>query len=129
MSTGPGLRLAVTGPGAVACDLEAIEARPAEVWRDLLGGHAELAAEIARCSREPFDHAATRVWTALECSAKLGHAAPPLLLVSAAGAMASLRAGTIEVATLAIQVIGQRWIAVAVATSAASAVAGIEAAS
>jgi enediyne polyketide synthase len=128
-SIGAGLRLAVTGPDAVACDLEAIEARPIGVWRDLLGDHAELAAELARQSGEPFDHAATRVWVALECVAKLGHPAPHLLLVSAAGAAASLRAGTIEVLTLAVQILGQGGIAIGVATAAAPMMAGIEAAS
>ncbi|HEX7840266.1 MAG TPA: polyketide synthase dehydratase domain-containing protein, partial [Kofleriaceae bacterium] len=119
MTTGAGFRFAVTGPEGVACDLEAIEARPAEVWRDLLGTHAELAAELARRSGEPFDHAATRVWTALECAAKLGHPAPHLLLVSATATAAAFRAGAIEVTTLVVQVIGRGWVAIAVAVSAA----------
>jgi len=58
MSTSAGLRFVVTGQDGVACDLEAIEARLPEVWQDLLGLHAELAAEIARLLGEPFDHAA-----------------------------------------------------------------------
>lgn len=129
VSTGGGLRLAITGPHGVACDLEAIEARPADVWRDLLGPHAELAARLARLSGEPFDHAATRVWTALECAAKLGHPDPHLLLVTAAGAAVSLRAGTIEVTSLVIQVIGRGSVAIGVATAAAPMMAGIDAAS
>jgi enediyne polyketide synthase len=126
----------VTGPG-VACDLETVEPRTAEQWRDLLGDHTELAGHLARLVGEPFDHAATRLWTALECAAKLGRPAPHLLLVSAADHAVSLRAGTIEVFSFVCQVSGQvsgqaagpGWIAVSVATEVLSAMAGIEAAS
>jgi enediyne polyketide synthase len=131
-STVAGLRLVVTGPGGVACDVEAVTPRATEVWRDLLGTHLELAAQLARLG-EPFDHAATRLWTALECAAKLGQPDPRLLLVTAADHAVSLRAGTIEVTSLVCQVTGQDrgldWIAIAVATAAPSMTAGLEVAS
>jgi enediyne polyketide synthase len=119
-STGAGLRIAVTGPDGVACDVEAIEARPPAVWRDLLGDRVDLAAQLARLAGEPADHAATRVWSALECAAKLGHPDPHLRLVTAVGHAAVLRAGTIEITTLVCEVIGRGWIAIAIAIAPAS---------
>jgi enediyne polyketide synthase len=127
-SVAGGIRIVVTGPG-VACDLEVIEPRTAEQWRDLLGDHTELAGHLARLAGEPFDHAATRLWTALECAAKLGRPAAHFLLVSTADHAVSLRAGTIDVISLVCQVSGQGWIAVSVATEAAPAMAEIGAAS
>jgi enediyne polyketide synthase len=126
-TTGGGMRLEVIAPREVACDLEPIEPRTAEVWRDLLGRHIELAAELARRAGEPLDRAATRVWTALECAAKLGQADPPLRLVGVAGHAATLRAGTAEVLTAVCHILGQGWVAVAVAV--APPPAGFEAAS
>jgi len=132
-STALGLRLVVTGPDGVACDVEAVTARDMEVWRDLLGAHLELAGQLARLAGEPFDHAATRLWTALECAAKLGRPDPRLRLVTATDHVVALRAGTIEVTSLVCQVTGQDrgldWIAIAVATSAPSMTAAIEVAS
>jgi enediyne polyketide synthase len=131
-SAAGGLRVVVVGHG-VACDLEVIEPRTAEQWRDLLGDHTELTGHLARLAGEPFDHAATRLWTALECAAKLGRPAARLLLVSTAGHTVSLRAGTIDVLSLVCQVSGrpsgQGWIAISVAAEASPATAGVEAAS
>jgi enediyne polyketide synthase len=123
-----GLRIVVTGPGA-ACDLEVIEPRTIEQWRDLLGAHIELAGHLARLTGEPFDHAATRLWTALECAGKLGRPAAHLLLVSTADHAVALRAGTIDVISFVCQISGQGWIAVSVATEASPAMPEIEAAS
>ncbi|OKK06630.1 hypothetical protein AMK26_11595 [Streptomyces sp. CB03234] len=62
--------------GDVACDWEAVAARGEDVWRRLLGtDHLALAALLRRQSGEPFEVAATRVWTAVECLAKAGR--PP----------------------------------------------------
>lgn len=131
-STAGGFRVIVAGPG-VSCDLEVIEPRTVEQWRDLLGDHAGLAGHLAGLTGEPFDHAATRLWTALECAGKLGRPAAHLLLVSTADHAVSLRAGTIEVISLVCQVSGQGsgqgWIAVSVATEASPAMADVEAAS
>jgi enediyne polyketide synthase len=71
-----GLTLAVAGPQTVACDLEAVCARPEQVWRDLLGSERwRLAELIASEAGEDFQTAATRVWTAMESLKKA--AAPP----------------------------------------------------
>jgi enediyne polyketide synthase len=128
-STGAGLRIVVTGPDGVACDIAAVEPRTTERWRDLLGSHVEIAADLAQLAGESFDHAATRVWAARECAVKLGDPDPRLLAVSAADHAASLRAGPIEVITLVCEVPGQGWIAVAVATMVSPIAAGIYAAS
>ena len=67
------LTLAVAGSGAVACDLETVEARGEAAWRDLLGAErAGLAERIAKETAEPYDTAATRVWSAVECLKKSG---------------------------------------------------------
>ncbi|ORT55439.1 type I polyketide synthase [Streptomyces sp. CB03238] len=62
--------------GEVACDWEAVTARGEDVWRRVLGtDHLALTALLRRQSGEPFEVAATRVWTAVECLAKAGR--PP----------------------------------------------------
>jgi enediyne polyketide synthase len=69
---GGGLTLCVAGAGPLGCDVEPVEARPAEVWDGLLGGHADLARLVAAETGEDVNTAATRVWTALECLQKAG---------------------------------------------------------
>ena len=68
-----GLSLAWLGLPPVGADLEKIEARNAEIWRGLLGqdGYA-LALHVMAQTGEPFDWAATRVWTLLEAGRKAG---------------------------------------------------------
>src|SRR5205085_947872 len=67
------LTLAVAGEGRLACDLEPVTARPAALWRDLLGPERlTLAESLARQRREDLDTAATRVWCAAECLRKAG---------------------------------------------------------
>ncbi len=63
----------------VGIDLERIENRSPKQWPALLGddGYA-LAVRIAALACEPFQVAATRVWSVVEASAKLGFAAPGL---------------------------------------------------
>ncbi|MGE5830593.1 MAG: SDR family NAD(P)-dependent oxidoreductase [Micromonosporaceae bacterium] len=80
---GAGLTLCVAGPGAVGCDVEAVAQRPEAVWRDLLGRHAALPAQVRVGADEDTDTAATRVWTAVESLGKSGSStAAPLALVS-----------------------------------------------
>jgi enediyne polyketide synthase len=128
-STAGQLRIAVAGPERVACDIELVEARGDDVWRDLLGPNAELAARLVEVTRDPFDHAATRLWTAMECAAKLGCPDPQLLLVSATGDAACVRTGDIEITTLVCEVLGVGWVAVGVATAPCPIAATIGAAS
>jgi len=66
-----GWSVAVLGPAPVGVDLEFVAPRDAEAWRGLLGddGYA-LALRVAAQTAEPFDRAATRVWTVIEAGRK-----------------------------------------------------------
>ncbi len=67
------LTMAVAARTPVGCDIERVEARPHEVWRDLLGlEHFALAELIGRETGDSTDTAATRVWAACECLKKAG---------------------------------------------------------
>jgi enediyne polyketide synthase len=103
-----GLTLAVAGPKPVACDLEAVRARSAQTWRDLLGrDRCSLAELIASEAGEDFQTAATRVWTALE-SLKKAEAPEdaPLVLLSCSHekqGCVSLAASGMRIATAIVQ--------------------------
>jgi enediyne polyketide synthase len=104
-----GLTLAVAGGGRLGCDLEEVAARPAEVWRELLGdGGLKLARRIAGERAESLDTAATRLWSARECLKKAGVAAeaPLVLDMVAADGWVTLRSGALTVATCATMVRG-----------------------
>ena len=106
---GAGLTLAVaTTTGALGCDLEAVLARSEKVWADLLGPHAGLPRLIAGEDGEPFDVAATRVWTAVECLQKAGLAvrSPLTLRPCDRPGWTLLAAGDVRVATFATTVRG-----------------------
>jgi enediyne biosynthesis thioesterase len=67
------LTLGVAGSGTVACDMEAVTARPPGLWRDLLGPEGmALADSCARRAVEDMGTTATRIWTAQECLKKAG---------------------------------------------------------
>lgn len=69
------LTLAVSGPDATACDVQAIESREPATWTGLLGAtYDALARELAR-DGEDASVAATRAWCAAECLKKRG--SPP----------------------------------------------------
>jgi enediyne polyketide synthase len=73
VSHGDAHTLAVVSREPVACDMEAVEPRSSEIWRDLLGTeHERLARLLSESTGEPFDASATRVWGAQECMRKLG---------------------------------------------------------
>jgi len=73
--------LCVTGKGPLGCDVESVDLRATDVWPHLLGAQAALADLVAGLPGENRDSAGTRVWAALECLQKTGHAAPgPLTL-------------------------------------------------
>jgi enediyne polyketide synthase len=73
LADGHGFSLAWLGAPPVGADLEHVERRPTELWRGLLGpdGYA-LALRVTAEMGEPFDCAATRVWTLLEAARKAG---------------------------------------------------------
>jgi enediyne polyketide synthase len=77
------LTLAVTAPGPVGCDLEAVTFRDMDVWRSLLGAERFRLAE-ALAANEDFDTAATRAWCAIECLKKAGAMGAAPLVVNAA---------------------------------------------
>jgi len=75
------LTLAVANRASVGCDLEIVDARPAETWRNLLGRERFALAElIATEVHEDLDVAATRVWAASEAAKKAGTTADHLVL-------------------------------------------------
>ncbi|WP_328436279.1 type I polyketide synthase [Streptomyces sp. NBC_00444] len=70
---GPGLTAAVASSRPVGCDIEAVQDRTAEQWRDLLGLSGVALAEMcSTAGNESFAIAATRVWSAREAVMKLG---------------------------------------------------------
>lgn len=104
------LTLAVAGARKVACDVEAVEARDACVWRGLLGAESfALAEQVARLSHEALDSAATRVWTARECMKKAGasETAPLTLGAWDGGAWATFESPTYSVMTYSAELMGR----------------------
>ena len=79
-----GLTLAVAAPEVVACDLESIQQRPEETWRNMLGPDRWMLARlISNEAKEDLHTSATRVWTAMETLAKAQAAqSGPLVLQS-----------------------------------------------
>ncbi|MGC4902696.1 SDR family NAD(P)-dependent oxidoreductase [Micromonospora echinospora] len=100
--------LLVAGAGPLACDLEVVRPRPAEVWADLLGRHAGLAGQVAADLGEDPDVAATRVWCAKECLVKAGLPVDaPLTVAGADGEWVLVRSGRVTVATGPVRLIGE----------------------
>jgi len=67
------ISLAVVGPHRIGVDLEPVVTRDAETWLGLLGERGYAAArDLAGQVGEPFDTAATRVWTLSEAGKKAG---------------------------------------------------------
>jgi enediyne polyketide synthase len=66
-----GFSVAWIGPAPAGIDIESVEKRDTETWRGLLGddGYA-LALRVSAQTAEPFDLAATRVWTLVEAGRK-----------------------------------------------------------
>ena len=76
-----GLTMAVAAPSEISCDIERVAARPAALWREMLGGERFGLAEALSRAGHDFDEAATRVWTAHECLKKVeAGAGAPLAL-------------------------------------------------
>lgn len=67
------LTFAVASEKQISCDVEIVEKRDEETWRDLLGENGfRLARTIAEEAKEDFNISATRVWTTRECLKKIG---------------------------------------------------------
>lgn len=105
------LTLAIAGHSPVACDLELIATRPAETWRDLLGGERfSLAEIITQQTQETLDATATRVWTATECLKKAGAgiSAPLVFAGAAPNGWILLASGELRIASCVVQRQGER---------------------
>ena len=100
-SHGAGVTVAVTGPAAVGCDVEVAAGRSDEEWADLLGAeNLALARLVAREHGEELSVSATRVWGAVECLRKNGHARVDLAAEpNAPAGWVALRSGTTRIAT------------------------------
>ena len=103
-----GLVLSVTGEGRIGCDLQTVDERTEEVWRDLLGPERSRLAElIVRERGEAFGAAATRVWSAVESLVKAGAPQGAPLVLEGGGLDAAaddgwllLRSGELRIGTL-----------------------------
>jgi enediyne polyketide synthase len=107
--------LGVVAQRPVACDMEAVEARDPEIWRDLLGeARYELAQQLSDRMDEALDQSATRVWGAGECLKKLGsQRETPLTLRTVNGsALAELEAGSASILSLVVKLRGEETPAV-----------------
>ena len=84
---GAGLVVAVAGKEAIGCDVEPVEHRSEQVWRDLLGHERRgLLDLVARETGDDHDSAATRIWTLIESCKKAGYAPQVPLVFSRATA-------------------------------------------
>ncbi|GGU95893.1 polyketide synthase [Streptomyces albospinus] len=82
-SHGAGTTFAVAGTAPVGCDVEAVVERSADEWSGLIGaGRLRLARLLARERGEDLSLAATRVWGAVECLRKAGHARAQLTVAT-----------------------------------------------
>ncbi|MFG3496392.1 SDR family NAD(P)-dependent oxidoreductase [Streptomyces sp. NPDC047928] len=105
--------------GRVACDWEPVPAHPdGERWRGVLAPELlALAETLGHQCGERFGVAATRVWTAVECLAKVGQPprAPLALGGVFDGSWALLHSGDARIASAVLRVSGvERQVAVAV---------------
>ncbi|MFL6163712.1 MAG: SDR family NAD(P)-dependent oxidoreductase [Jatrophihabitantaceae bacterium] len=106
---GPGLTFAVAADTPVACDVELAFQRDKREWTGLLGADGLWLSEVLSSSRqEPLTVTATRVWTAIECLRKMGHANVDTLTGGEPrnDHWMVLRAGNARIATLATNVHG-----------------------
>jgi enediyne polyketide synthase len=101
-SHGAGVTFAVSGGEKVACDVEEVQERDVADWQGLLGsGQLELARLISRERGESLSASATRVWGAVECLRKIGHAAAEPIALAERGMdrWVLLRSGDVRIAT------------------------------
>jgi enediyne polyketide synthase len=100
------LTMAVVGDVPVACDAEAVVPRAAEDWAALLGTDGLALARFL--GPGDLDTAGTRVWTAIECLRKAGHAtARPTAGAPRGDGWVVLHAGSARIASFVTAVHGQ----------------------
>ncbi len=101
-SHGAGVTFVVAGDSAaVGCDVEVATARTAEDWEGLIGSDGlALATLLAREQVEDLSVSATRVWGAIECLRKNGHARVDLVAEpNGPAGWVALRSGSARIAT------------------------------
>jgi enediyne polyketide synthase len=106
---GPGVTFAVAADAPVACDVELVVQRGNREWVGLIGVDGLWLSEVLASSRqEPVAVTATRVWTAIECLRKTGHATADMLTGSEPRSdhWIVLRSGAARVATFAANLDG-----------------------
>ncbi|NLU79176.1 SDR family NAD(P)-dependent oxidoreductase [Micromonospora sp. HNM0581] len=110
-SHGAGVTFVVAGAPAVGCDVELATTRSQEDWEGLIGADGvALATLVAREQQEDLSVSATRVWGAVECLRKNGHARAELVAEPTRPAgWVALRSGPARIATFAtrLQDIGE----------------------
>jgi enediyne polyketide synthase len=106
---GPGLTFAVAADTPLACDVELAVTRANREWVGLIGADGLWLSEVLSSSRqEPLSVTATRIWTAIECLRKTGHANIDALTGSEPrnDQWVVLRSGAARVATFATNLHG-----------------------
>jgi enediyne polyketide synthase len=106
---GPGLTFAVAAGTPVACDVELAVERSKREWSGLLGADGLWLSEVLSSShREDLAVTATRVWTAVECLRKTGHANAAALTGGEPrdDQWVLLRFGSARIATFATRLVG-----------------------
>lgn len=109
---GAGVTFAVSSlDGALSCDVESCRSRPAEDWVGLLGPQQDgLAKLVSTDTGEEISISATRVWTAVECLRKNGHASVEALVLAepATDRWVVFRSGTARIATFCTRLLDQQ---------------------
>jgi enediyne polyketide synthase len=120
--------MAVAGGSPLACDIESVNRRAAELWRALLTEEGcGLAQVLSRLIGDDADVAATRVWTALECLRKYG--APPDARLTLSGHIEDcvvLSSGSLSIITVCVTISGLDRVILSVLTSPDQAATGPE---
>jgi enediyne polyketide synthase len=110
-----GYTLGVVAQRPAACDMEAVESRDPEIWRDLLGeARFELAQQLSAQMEEGLDQSATRLWGAGECLKKLGsqRETPVTLRTVNGSTLAEFEAGSASILSFVVQLSGAQLPAV-----------------
>ncbi|MFD6153506.1 SDR family NAD(P)-dependent oxidoreductase [Streptomyces sp. NPDC060243] len=103
-SHGAGVTFAVAAERVVACDVQSVDERSAADWEGLLGAEGFALARLLVADRgEDLSLAASRVWGAVECLRKNGHARVELTVDAAPAEerWVVLRSGGARIATVA----------------------------
>jgi len=118
--------MAVAGGSPLACDIESVNGRAADFWRDLLTEDGfRLAQVLSRLVGDDADVAATRVWTALECLRKYGAPADArLTLCNHNEGCVLLSSGSLSIMTVCVTIAGLDRVILSILTGSDQATTG-----